>query len=450
MTRTAGSTGTSTRSRVGTVTRTSRSSGDTVGATVYRARVAGRALRTAWSASIGWVRETVTTAGLVLLAVAVVGIAGGISFGWVEAWVFAGIAILLVLVCLPFLAGTHDYGIDLALGADRVVAGSQVDGRLVLVNRGKRASLPGVVDIPVGEGLVEVHVPLLRAGAHHEEQLAINAARRGVIDIGPMTIGRGDPLGILRRELSWPEVRRVYVHPVTTAIPSTSAGLIRDLEGSATTTLSNSDLNFHAVREYVPGDSRKHVHWKATAKTGRLMVRQYEESRHARIAVLVDLEPVEFGSDDEFELAVSAAASLGVQGVREGRDVLVASSGELPELARGAVQTIRTFPTHTPGTLLDGLSEIVPGRRVMRLESVAQLTAATFTDLSIAFMVTGSNVPLQRLRQAAVAFPANLTAVVVRAEPGAEPSVRTARELTVITIGTLGDLAHLLARGAIK
>ena len=111
-----------------------------------------------------------------------------------------------------------------------------------------------------------------------------------------MTITRGDPIGILRRELRWPDVQRIHVHPVTVPLPSTSAGLIRDLEGTPSSTLVDADLSFHAVREYVVGDSQRHVHWKSTAKTGKLMVRQYEESRHARIAIILDLDTESYES----------------------------------------------------------------------------------------------------------------------------------------------------------
>ncbi|MFC7766284.1 DUF58 domain-containing protein [Leucobacter soli] len=72
------------------------------------------------------------------------------------------------------------------------------------------------------------------------------------------------------------------------------------------------------MREYAHGDALRHVHWKSTAKTGTLMVRQFEESQTARVAVLFDALREEYASDDEFELGVSVAASLSVQAVREG------------------------------------------------------------------------------------------------------------------------------------
>lgn len=448
ITRTAA--GTSTSTRTSTVTRYDRTRRGPVRGAVFGTRRmlrrTGRMLRRVYT----WIGETVTAAGVLVSAALVLGLLGGLLFGWVEAWAVAAIALVLLVACVPFILGEHDYRIELALGRDRVVAGTDIGAVLDVRNNGARLALPGVVDVPVGEGLVEAHVPLLRPAGHHREELTIAAHRRGIIDVGPMTITRGDPIGILRRELSWPEVQRIHVHPVTVRIPSTSAGLIRDLEGTPSSVLVDADLSFHAVREYVVGDSQRHVHWKSTAKTGKLMVRQYEESRHARIAIILDLAASSYESDDEFETTVSAAASLALQGVTEGRDVLFVVSNEIPEHARAEVLSISTLPTVTPKALLDATSGVDAADNVMRLESVTKLTVQSYPDLSIAFLMTGSLMPLDRLRMAAISLPAAVEAVAVRSELGEEPTLRSARELAVMTLGALGDLPQMLARGVLK
>ncbi|WP_167050550.1 DUF58 domain-containing protein [Salinibacterium sp. ZJ77] len=440
---------TGTRTRGATVTRYSDTrTGFVAGGQAARRRLVARVGRTVSSAA-RWLAETVSAAGWLLAAVLVLGLVAGIGWGWAEGWVAAVIAFVLLLVCVPFLLGRHDYAIRLELERDRVVAGSVVSGVLDVANRGERVGFPALIDIPVGDGLVEAHVPLLRSGADYRERLTISAARRGIITVGPMTIGRGDPLGILRREHVWDDVQTIYVHPVTVPIPSTSAGLLRDLEGSPTSTIVDSDLAFHAIRDYAAGDSRRHVHWKSTAKTGKLMVRQYEETRRSRIAVLLDLETARYGSEEEFELAVSVASSLGVQAVRDGRDVLVTASAIIPEYARGRVHSIRTLPTVNPKTFLDGMAGIASSDDVMGLEEVARLTVQAESSLSLVFIVTGSEQQLARLRQAALAFPADVTVVALRCEPGAEPLVRQARELRVLDIGVLHDVSHLMARGVV-
>jgi len=443
-------TATSTRTRSETVTRYTSTRRGVVGGSVFWGRSAARSTGGALRRAARWASETVLPAGWLLGAVLVTGVATGIGMGWVEAWVAAAIAAVLLLVSVPFLIGGHDYAVQLTLDRDRVVAGTDVGGHLTISNRSARLSLPGVIDIPVGRGLVEAHVPLLLGGATHTEQLTIGAHKRGVIDVGPMTIARGDPVGILRREVAWPQVERIYVHPVTVPIPSTSAGLIKDLEGTPTRDIVDADLSFHAIRTYAPGDSQRHIHWKSTAKTGVLMVRQYEETRRASLAIILDLNSEEYRSEEEFEMAVSAAASISAQGVRDNREVTVSMSAEIPELSRNAVQSIRTLPTITGKALLDAMSEVLESERAMRLDAVTSLTVQSFPELSIAFLVTGAEMSLTRIRGAAVALPQNVTAVAVRCDPGAEPTLKSIGDLSVMTIGALHDLKYLIARGAIK
>lgn len=443
-------TGTSTRTRTQTVTRYTSTRTGLVEGSVFWGRLTSRSVGRVFAAAGRWLGETVLAPGWLFLALVALGVAVGATLGWVEGWALAVIAGTLLILSIPFLLGGHDYGVRLVLEKDRVVAGTDVRARLSVTNRASRVSLPGVIDIPVGEGLVEVQVPLLFATAEHHEELTIGAHRRGVIDIGPMTIGRGDPIGILRREVSWPQVERLYVHPVTIPIPSTSAGLIKDLEGTPTRDIVDSDLAFHAIRQYAPGDSRRHIHWKSTAKVGTLMVRQYEETRRASLAVILDLNTEEYASEEEFEMAVSAAASVAVQAVRDGREVIATTSAEVPELSRNVLQSITTLPTVTGRTLLDSMSTVEGSERAFRLDAVTALTAQSFAGMSIAFLVTGSIMELPRLRACSVQLPANVTAVAIRSVPGAEPRVNSMGGMTVLTIGALGDLKHLMARGAVR
>ena len=393
--------------------------------------------------------ETVTPLGWVLAIVVVVALAAGIRFGIVEAWVIAAIAFVLIALSVPFLLGEASYDVEFSLDRDRVVAGSVVGAELAVRNSARRVALPSVLDIPVGPGLVEGFIPLLRPGATHTETVQIAAPRRGIIQVGPMTITRGDPIGVLRRDLSWPQVELVHVHPVTIPLPTTSAGFIKDVEGQPTRHIVDSDLAFHAIREYAPGDSWRHVHWRSTAKTGTLMVRQFEESRRSRIAVVLDVASDEYGDAGEFELAVSAATSLALQAIRDDRDVLMVTSG-VSEVRRGETVPLTALPTRSPKALLDASCSIDFDPAAARLEAVTTRTAQSFPELSIAFLVTGSQMTMPRLRRATLAFPSNAVSVVVRVEPDAEPSLRATRDFSVLTIGVLDDLKHLIARGALE
>ena len=80
----------------------------------------------------------------------------------------------------------------------------------------------------------------------------------------------------------------LLVAPRVTDLSVFAGGLTNDLDGATSQQLSMSDLAFHALREYVPGDDLRHVHWRSSAKAGELLVRQYHETRRGHVTVLVD------------------------------------------------------------------------------------------------------------------------------------------------------------------
>ncbi|HKT57496.1 MAG TPA: DUF58 domain-containing protein, partial [Microbacterium sp.] len=344
----------------------------------------------------------------------------------------------------PFLFGASGYAVAVRLAHERVVAGATVDADVHVRNTGVRTVLPGRLDLPVGAGLIEIGVPLLRGGHEVTRHLEIPAVRRGVIRIGPPAAVRSDPVGILRRERRWEARRELFVHPRTVPVPAVSGGLIRDLEGSPVQRLVDADMSFHAIREYLPGDAQRQIHWKSTAKTGRLMVRQFEQTLRSRLAVVLSLDEGDAASEEEFELAVSCAASLAVQAVRDGRDVEVVTGTDLPRTER--TRAIEVLRAPAPRPLLDGFSRIDQAENPLPLEEVCRLTAETADSLALAFIVCGSPVTTARLRRAALAFPPDTAVVAVIADPTAHPRRQVLPDLTVLTVGVLVDLPGLMFR----
>ena len=416
--------------------------------TAVWAVAAWRAFGSATRAAADWAARTVRPAGILVAVAATAGLAVGIVFGWVE-WMVAGaIALLLLVMAVPFLFGARAYDVDLTLAHERIVAGQGVTGEIVVRHRGTRTALPGRIDIPVGAGLVEFGVPLLRPGHTIAQPLDIPNLPRGIVRVGPATTVRSDPIGLLRREHAFEDVHDLYVHPRTATVPSTSAGLIRDLEGNPTRRLVDADMSFHAIREYAPGDSQRQIHWKSTAKTGQLMVRQYEESRRSRMAVVLAIAEPEYADADEFELAVSCAASVGLRAVRDARDLDIVVGSEVPRVVRGRMRAVQHIPAVSPRVMLDGFSGVNRLENTMPIEDVCRLAAEANDRLSIAVVVAGSRVSLTRLRQAALGFPADTAVIAVICDERAHPRMRSLAGLSVLTVGTLDDLSGLLLRGA--
>jgi uncharacterized protein (DUF58 family) len=331
---------------------------------------------------------------------------------------------------------------------ERVTVGEPASGSVVVENPTRRRILGVSVEIPVGAGLAEISLPGLRGGDSVTETFSVPTQRRGVIRVGPVRTVRGDAVGLVRRELEWTGVTEMFVHPRTIGIPSTSTGLIRDLEGNPTRDLSPSDISFHALREYQPGDERRNIHWKSTAKTGTYMVRQFEESRRSHIVIALSLATADFASDDEFELAVSVAGSLGARAVRDAREVSVVVSERTPEFAKRKTLEIRSLSTLTRTRLLDDLAVVEHAESALGIVDVARVAGDRVAGVSVAFLVVGSTAPHTQLRTAGQHFPVGVEAVAIVCDPEAVPGMTRISDLTVLTIGYLEDLQKSLARAA--
>jgi len=225
-----------------------------------------------------------------------------------------------------------------------------------------------------------------------------------------------------------------------------SSGFVRDLEGTPSRDVVSEDISFHQIREYQPGDGRRHVHWKSTAKTGYLMVRQFEETRRARLAIVLAMHDDEFASDDEYELAVSMVGSLAVRAVRDGRQLAVLASEEILDVAKRSVRAIRSLAVTTPTAVLDDLSTVERSPATMPFEEVCSLSARAMSDLSIVFVVCGSPVDRARLRELPLRFESAVQVVAVVADPGARPSYRRLGDIGVLTIPVLDDFRMMLLR----
>jgi uncharacterized protein (DUF58 family) len=394
------------------------------------------------------VAAVVTPLGWVMLGVVPVSFAAGYGLGWVELVVVGWAGVVLAVIAVIYLVGRSPFRVSLVLPHRRVVVGDPARGAVTLHNPTGRRVLGVKVEIPVGIGLAELAMPSLKAGASFTNEFAIPTLRRGVIPVGPVRTVRADPIGLVRRELVWTEAEDLVVHPRTVGVPSTSTGLIRDLEGTPTRDLTSSDVAFHALREYQPGDDRRYIHWKSSAKTGTFMVRQFEQTRRSHLVVALSLATSDYATEEEFELAVSVAGSLGVRAIRDGRTVSVVVSTITPEFAKRKTYAVRSLATHVPARLLDDLAVVEAASAALGIRDVGRIAAEDNIGISVAFLVCGSLVTPAELRAASHAFPVDVAVVAIVCDPDAVPGLRRVAGLSVLTIGYLDDLRIALARSA--
>ncbi|WP_431280089.1 DUF58 domain-containing protein [Leifsonia poae] len=408
-----------------------------------------RTTRVAWSGvAVGWrwLTAVITPLGWSMIAVVVLALVAGYVFGWTEAVVIGWTALAMLLVATVYLAGRNAYRVHLSLPANRVVVGDKAPGEVQMTNPTRRR-LAGVrVEVPVGQGLAEFASPSLAGGETHSDVFVVPTTRRGILPIGPVRTVRADPVGLLRREIVWAESLDLFVHPRTIAIPSMSTGFVRDLEGAPTRDLTSSDVSFHALREYVPGDERRNIHWKSTAKTGSYMVRQFEQTRRSHLLVALSLSAADYANEEEFELAVSAAGSLGVRAMQDSRTVAVVASALTPDFAKRTIHSVRRISTVNRGRLLDDLAGVETAETALRMPELAQIASEGAAGTSIAFLICGSTVGPAQLRAAAGHFPLGVDVVAIVCDSGAVPSLRRVTDLSVMTIGFLEDLQKSLAK----
>lgn len=392
------------------------------------------------------VSEVTTVTGMCVAAITTAAFLAGYLAGWSEAVVFAWIGAALFVVAVIYLLGSVAYRAQLMLPTPRVVVGTPAAVDVVVSNPTRRGLLSARIEVPVGDRVAEFVVPGLKPDAEFRDVFLVPTPRRGVVTIGPVRSVRADPVGLLRRETDWQQTAELFVHPTTIAIPSMSTGLVRDLEGNSTRDLTTSDMSFHALREYARGDERRHIHWRSTAKTGAFMVRQYEQTRRSNLLVALSLAEGDFADDEEFELAVSAAASLGVRAVRDDRSLSFVVSERTPDFAKTPVYDVRRLDSVTPTRLLDALCRVEPLTSALRIADVARVASDTTPDLSVAFLVCGSTVSTAALRHAGTMFRAGVEVVAVRCLPEEAPGLRRVGDLSILTIGYLDDLRSSLAR----
>lgn len=392
----------------------------------------------AWQRGSSWVgtriepaTEIVSPLGWLLAAVVLVlAVLGGI-FGWQEAKIAALLGALLLLLAIAFILGRSVYRVTLDLNRTRVAVGDRAVGGMEVQNASSKALLPVSMELPVGASTAFFRIPRLAPEGTHDELFTIPTHRRAVIQVGPVRSIRQDPFGLLRRQVKWTDAQDLYVHPRTTALGGTSSGFIRDLEGQPTRDLSSSDVSFHALRDYVPGDDRRHIHWKTTARTGELMVRQFEETRRSHLAIALSSNTGEYTSEEDFELAVSVGASIGLQAVREQRNLSVLTQA-------GPLRT------ETGRNLLDDLTRVQGKPRRSDLVDLSRTTADSVPNASVFFLVTGPVATPSELRRASTHVPVGVRAFAIRCAAGVAPARATIGDLTVLTVGDLAELPLIL------
>lgn len=173
----------------------------------------------------------------------------------------------------------------------------------------------------------------------------VRLAKRGAYRLEWIRLTALDPLGMFAFPQRYRCPGEFLVYPIPETIPDivmTGAERFgyRDLPFAA---VRGSGVDPDGVREYVPGDPLRRMHWKSTARTGRLSVIEFEESRAVNIVLALDLYSGAHagqGRESTLEYLIRMAASLAQMAVRQGASARLVAGETVDgaEFGRGSEQ----------------------------------------------------------------------------------------------------------------
>ncbi len=227
-----------------------------------------------------------------------------------------------------------------------------------------------------------------------KRRFPIRCEQRGTFIFGPSSIRSGDLFGFFRREKRIETLDYLFVYP--RLVPLEKLGIpSRQFFGDIRLKrhLFQDPVLTAGVRDYVPGDSLKRIHWKSTARIGRLQTRVYEPTTTVDLSLFLDVRTLKaplWGSVFQLqELGIITAASISQHALEAGFRVGL----YVNQITRFSQGTARVPHSQHPDQL------------VRILETLAQLHQIETTPIA------------SFIRQEAVNLPWGSTIVVISAQP---------------------------------
>ncbi len=200
---------------------------------------------------------------------------------------------LVALVVIDFLRAARGAEVEV----NRVVEPVLSSGRANVVKLELRLA-PGVTRSVRGEVRDWVTPGPIVAGHRQRFELTgttqlewkLTPATRGDLQFGPVTLRLEGPLGLCARQVTRPLPGAAKVFPDLSVLTRDALTLARadDQAARRIVRVRSEGREFESLREYRPGDDRRSIDWKATARRGRPFVRQHQPERNQQVLLLLD------------------------------------------------------------------------------------------------------------------------------------------------------------------
>lgn len=229
---------------------------------------------------------------------------------------------------------------------------------LLIENRGGGRSPRADLTEPVG-ATNTAHMTVAPLGSREQVTAGyrVPATRRGVLLVGPTTMQRRDLLGLAVDRRIVAGATEITVAPQTFELPMPSLG--NGVLGRHLLALSQriGPGEFHSLRDYVTGDEPRSIHWRASARSEGLKVRQHEAQGVRRCIIVLDRDgdaypaPDTLEAADVFERAIVVAGSLVLSSDRSGLTTRFVTGGvdlRGPDVAAHALHVLAPLELGPP------------------------------------------------------------------------------------------------------
>ncbi len=228
-----------------------------------------------------------------------------------------------------------------------------------------------------GKPNASVVLPHVAAGGMGAAAYQVTLPQRGRYRFGPLWVSTRFPMGLVKATEKLKQFERVIVWPRLGRLTPHWLGLLdaRRLGRQASQFRQGPiDGDYYGLREWRPGDSKRWIHWRTTAKLGKLAVRQFEEQQNQDLALVLDLWLPSAPRDEDrgrVEVAVSFGATLVDELARRGGSRLTIglaarqrghwTAAASPLFAQQTLQRLALVDAAPENHLTEVLGEIVSG-----------------------------------------------------------------------------------------
>lgn len=221
----------------------------------------------------------------------------------------------------------------------------------IVVRNASRWSPRWLVLAAVERGGPAMLIPFLPRGGVGRGRLDLLLKKRGRHRFRAVHVASLFPVGLFRKGLRYDAGLEVLVFPeLFEAAPETGAEARR--AGEHATRRAGWGHDLHALRAFRPGDDPRAIHWKQTARTGRLIYKEREAEDNRRLTILLDnaiLDPADPAAAprraERFERLVSEAATAATDFLARGLEVELLTRESWVPSGRGPRQRLQVLET---------------------------------------------------------------------------------------------------------